>query len=45
MSGALRSELLGPTGSVQSNDLLGAKAQPAPLGIATDNLSLAVTHE
>jgi hypothetical protein len=27
----LPTELLGRTGSVQSNDLLGAKAQPAPL--------------
>jgi hypothetical protein len=45
MSGALPTELLGPTGSVRSTDLLGAKAQPAPHGIATDNLSLTVTHE
>jgi hypothetical protein len=31
---SLPTELLGPTGSVQSNDILGAKAQPVPLGIA-----------
>jgi hypothetical protein len=42
MLGALPTELLGPAGS---DNILGTKAQPAPLGIATDNLSLAVTHE